>query len=360
MIRLTTNVLGVFAAKNGKVIKKILFKRNPAEIALKLKDTADSICPEESEILRDLVDTGLDKIAVNKPSRFWGHKLDIELVEDSEKPLDVFQIAGELGLNRNEVEGLIREVNIQLTRDKLRVVEQDQVLMQAVSALDDLEEVSNKLVERLREWYSIHYPELSNIVESHGTYVQLVSELGLRENYTQNKVKLEPAFRDRIVEEASKSVGSDFNEKDVAAVNSIALVLIEMYRTQKKIEDYIGILMVEIAPNVSALVGPLLGARLIKLSNGLKRMATLPSSTIQILGAEDAFFRFLRTGKKPPKHGVIFQYPDIRNSKREIRGKIARTLASKLAIAAKIDAYKGDFIGDKLNEDFMKRVKSLK
>jgi nucleolar protein 56 len=118
--------------------------------------------------------------------------------------------------------------------------------------------------------------------------------------------------------------------------------------------------MQKTAPNISALAGPLLGARLIKLSNGLKRMAILPSSTIQILGAEDAFFRFLKTGKKPPKHGIIFQYPEIRNAKREIRGKLSRTLASKLAVAAKIDAYKGEFIGDKLNEDFLKRIASLK
>jgi nucleolar protein 56 len=104
----------------------------------------------------------------------------------------------------------------------------------------------------------------------------------------------------------------------------------------------------------------LLGARLIKLSNGLKRMATLPASTIQILGAEDAFFRFLKTGQKPPKHGVIFQHPEIRNSGRQLRGKLARTLASKLAVASKIDAYHGEYIGGKLNEDFMKRVQTLK
>jgi nucleolar protein 56 len=89
-------------------------------------------------------------------------------------------------------------------------------------------------------------------------------------------------------------------------------------------------------------------------------MATLPASTIQILGAEDAFFRFLRTGKKPPKHGIIFQHPEIRNARREIRGKLARTLATKLSLASKIDAYHGEYMGEYLNESFMKRVNSLK
>ncbi|MFH1125544.1 MAG: C/D box methylation guide ribonucleoprotein complex aNOP56 subunit [Candidatus Altiarchaeota archaeon] len=360
MMRLVTNVLGVFAVKNGKLVKKVLFKLSPEEIAEKIKETAQSACAEELELVNELVKTGLREIAVNQPSRFWGKNLDIKLVEDSEKPMDVFQIAGELGLGRKDTESLLRDVNINLTREKLKVVEPDQVLMQAVSALDDLEEVSNKLVERLREWYSIHYPELSNLVENHPTYVQLVNEHGMRKNYSKELIKLEPAFRDRILAEALKSVGSDFTEKDMEAVKSIATNLSQLYKTQKQIEEYVDYLMKEIAPNTCALAGPQLGARLIKLSNGLKRMATLPSSTIQILGAEDAFFRFLKDGKRPPKHGVIFQHPEIRNAKREIRGKLSRTLASKIALAAKIDAYKGQYIGDKLNEDFMKRVKTLK
>jgi len=360
MIRLTTNVLGVFALKNGRVVEEVFFKGSPAEIAGKLRKTSDSACAEELDLLRNMVKTGLKKIAVNQPSRFWGNSLEVELIEDNEKPADLFQIASELGFARKDVENLMHEVNIQLTRESLKVVERDQVLMQAVAALDDIEEVSNKLVERLREWYSIHYPELNNLVESHETYAQLVRDVGLRANYTQEKLKLEPGFKDRLTAEALNSVGSDFDEKDVEAVSSIALNLAEIYKTQKKIEGYIGVLMEETAPNLSALVGPLLGARLIKLSNGLQRMATLPASTLQILGAEDAFFRFLKTGKKPPKHGIIFQHPEIRNASRQTRGKLARTLASKLAVAARIDAYKGEYIGEKLKEDFEKRVKTLK
>jgi len=355
MIRLTTNVLGVFALKNGRIVEKNLFKGSPVEIAEKVRKTSDSACAEELELLRQLVKTGLKKVAVNQPSRFWGNNLDVELVEDNEKPADLFQIASELGFARKDVESLMREVNLQLTRGSLKIVERDQVLMQAVSALDDLEEVSNKLVERLREWYSIHYPELNNMVESHETYAQLVRDIGLRQNYTKEKLKLEPAFKERLVSEAKNS-----DERDVEAVSSIALNLAEICKTQKKIEEYIGVLMADTAPNINALVGPLLGARLIKLANGLKRMATLPASTIQILGAEDAFFRFLKTGQKPPKHGVIFQHPEIRNAGRQTRGKLARTLASKLAVASKIDAYKGEYLGEKLKEDFEKRVKALK
>jgi nucleolar protein 56 len=360
MIRLATNALGVFALKNGRIIKKKLFSGSVIERAGKLKETAGSACEEELELLNELIETKLDRIAVNQPSRFWGKSLDIQIMEDTEKPLDVFLIAVELGMARKDVEKLLRDVSIELARESLKQVERDQVIMQAVSALDDLEEVSNRLVERLREWYSIHFPELNGVVENHPTYVQMVKNVGLRDCYSQDSMTFEQGFKDRILAEVSKSVGSDFSEADVSAVQSIAMTLSEIYAAQKKIEDYIELQMKETAPNVTALAGSLLGARLIKLCNGLKRMATLPASTIQILGAEEAFFRFLKTGKKPPKHGVIFQHPEIRNAKRELRGKLSRTLASKISIASKLDAYKGEYMGDKLKEDFEKRVKALK
>ncbi len=118
--------------------------------------------------------------------------------------------------------------------------------------------------------------------------------------------------------------------------------------------------MKEVAPNITALVGPLLGARLLSLAGGLDELARLPASTIQVLGAEKALFRALRTGGKPPKHGVIFQYPDIHRSPRWQRGKIARALAAKLAIAAKVDAFTGRYIGDVLVQQLRKRIEEIK
>ena len=118
--------------------------------------------------------------------------------------------------------------------------------------------------------------------------------------------------------------------------------------------------MLEVAPNIRGLVGPLLGARLISLAGGLSRLARLPASTIQVLGAEKALFRALRTGGRPPKHGVIFQYPAIHRSPRWQRGKIARALAAKLAIAARIDAFTGEYKADELKEELEKRIEEIK
>jgi rRNA biogenesis protein Nop56/Nop58 len=118
--------------------------------------------------------------------------------------------------------------------------------------------------------------------------------------------------------------------------------------------------MKEVAPNITALVGPTLGARLLSLAGSLEDLAKMPASTIQVLGAEKALFRALRKKGRPPKHGVIFQYPDIHTSPRWQRGKIARALAAKLAIAARVDQFSGRFIGDKLNEELKKRIEEIK
>jgi nucleolar protein 56 len=212
----------------------------------------------------------------------------------------------------------------------------------------------------LREWYSIHFPELDQIVQKHDLYARIVSAAGERSGIGTVKAGLDRDFEAKIKAAADDSLGASFNEKDVAAVKSIADASISLTKIRDGIESYIESSMKEIAPNTAELVGGLLGARLIARAGGIKKLALMPASTVQVLGAEDAFFRFLKTRKKPPKHGIIFQHPDVRSAPNETRGKIARALAAKIAIAAKSDAFKGSFIGGKLREDFQKRVASLK
>ncbi|MCC6011234.1 MAG: C/D box methylation guide ribonucleoprotein complex aNOP56 subunit, partial [Desulfurococcaceae archaeon] len=137
-------------------------------------------------------------------------------------------------------------------------------------------------------------------------------------------------------------------------------IILDLYKLRSTLEDYIETVMKEVSPNITALVGAKLGARLLSLAGGLEKMAKLPASTIQVLGAEKALFRALRTGGKPPKHGVIFQHPAIHRSPRWQRGKIARALAAKLAIAAKVDFFTGRFIGDKLTTELQQRIDEIK
>ncbi|MBD3389085.1 MAG: C/D box methylation guide ribonucleoprotein complex aNOP56 subunit [Candidatus Altiarchaeales archaeon] len=357
-MQLTTNVLGSFVLHKGKVIKQRLFKGGVEDIASKLRDTEGSYCAEESELLEELIETGNKRIHVDNPSRFQGSGLDAVFL-DSEERFPVHRFASELGLERRDVDSLIRKVNRALTRERLKEVERDQILIQAVNSLDDIDEAVNRLIERLREWYSLHFPELDDLVSSHEAYANLVSEVGFRSAYPSAKTGFDPDFTDKIVKASEDSLGVDLTEEDLKAIRAFTRPIMELHKSKLSIEEYVTSLMDEIAPNISALAGPLLGARLIAMAHSLKRLSTLPAGTIQILGAEDAFFRFMKTGRKPPKHGIIFQYPAIRGAKKNVRGKLARTFAAKIALASRADAYKGEFIGDKLKKDFEKRVKSL-
>jgi nucleolar protein 56 len=126
------------------------------------------------------------------------------------------------------------------------------------------------------------------------------------------------------------------------------------------LENYLEKAMDEVAPNVKALTGALLGARLIAITGGLTNLARRPSSTIQVLGAEKALFRSLKTGARPPKHGMIFQHAYLHDAKRWHRGKIARALAGKLAIAARVDAFRGKYVGEELKASLDKRIEEIR
>jgi len=133
------------------------------------------------------------------------------------------------------------------------------------------------------------------------------------------------------------------------------LITTEMKQIEKQIEQN----MQTVAPNISTIVGPLIGARLLSLAGGIERLAVMPASTIQLLGAEKALFRFKKEGGKPPKHGVIFQHPLVNKAPRSIRGRISRTLASTIAIAAKADAFTKRDIAATLKQEMEKRIQEI-
>ncbi|MBO4357299.1 MAG: ribosomal biogenesis protein [Candidatus Methanomethylophilaceae archaeon] len=233
---------------------------------------------------------------------------------------------------------------------KLRTSEpvpRDKNLVQAIRNLDDQIATINLFNERLHEWYGMHFPELADYAKD-SKYADLIARYGDRE---------------AIIEELGidiQSIGSDFNDNDMRAVMDLADTLYRLYDDEERTEAYIQEIVEETCPNMCAIVGGPLAARLISLSGGLERLASLPSSTVQLLGAEKAMFRHLKSGKRPPKHGVIYQHPEVHKAPYWQRGNIARALAGKILIAAKVDQYKGEFCGDKLNEGFMARVEDIK
>ncbi|HIP17580.1 MAG TPA: Pre-mRNA processing ribonucleoprotein [Methanothermococcus okinawensis] len=278
---------------------------------------------------------------------------------------NIYNIGKKYGVFEN-YEDFIEKLNLWTTEfTKLLMKEssekKDKLIIQTVSALDDLDETLNLFSERLREWYSLYFPEMDKLIKKHDLYVDLISEYFNRENYTRTRLKKTlPSKLARTLSTAAKnSMGAELSERDLSTIKLFAEEVKSMYLLRKKLQDYLEELMKEIAPNLTKLAGPSLGARLISLTGGIDRLSKLPASTIQVLGAEKALFAHLREGAQPPKHGVIFQHPFIQSSPWWIRGKVARALACKLSIGIRADVF-GNYIAEELMESLSKKVESIK
>lgn len=247
-------------------------------------------------------------------------------------------------------------------RVKGAVEKRDLIVAQAIQTLDELEKTINMLMARVREWYGVHFPELDRLLEKHETYARLVTELGNKDNFTVEKLvdqEVPAAKAEGIAKVAEKSMGAYLTETDLVQIQALCQNVTHLYQLRQDLEAYIDSTMQEVAPNTKYLVGSLLGARLIAVAGGLMNLAKRPASTIQILGAEKALFRSIKTGTRPPKHGMIFQHTMIHDAKRWQRGRIARALAGKLAIAARADAFGGREIGPELKADLERRLEEI-
>lgn len=256
-----------------------------------------------------------------------------------------------------DLTSILHELSIDITNDRLREASksEDMFLIQAINSIEELDETTGKMVERLREWYSIHFPELDRI-KNQERYVEMVTDLGDMDSIIDSGV-LDSDKDSRV--RTDRSVGAPISETDLLMVREFAGSVKSLQKTKKSLTDYVDRRMGEIAPNLKDLAGPSLGAKLIAHVGSIERLSKMPSGTVQVLGAEKALFRHLKTGENPPKHGLIFQHPEVRGAKWWIRGKIARTLALKISLAVRKDVYSGDY-DPTIVESFEKRVEEIK
>jgi nucleolar protein 56 len=248
-----------------------------------------------------------------------------------------------------------------LLREKIEV--RDKYIAQAINSIDDINSILNLIFARLSEWFGIHFPELQDLVRDNNQYIRLIANMKgkLRSEISLDDIEsLSEKRRDLISDAAKNSLGADISTYDMSPITQLASFGVEILKIKENLESYIDESMQEVAPNLNYLVGSLLGARLISLAGNLENLAKRSSGTIQVLGAEKALFRHLRSGEDPPKHGVIFQSPFIHSARKHQRGKIARALAGKLSIAARVDFFSGEFIGQSLLEDLEKRITTIK
>jgi len=254
--------------------------------------------------------------------------------------------------DEEELKDIIHDISLDFTRKRLQEASEseDLVLIQAINALDELDDTTGKLAERLREWYSIHFPELDKI-KSHEFYVKLIAEYGdkdsIKSGLSESDLKIK------------SNIGAELDEPDINMLKEYASSVKSLQTTKKSLSEYIDSKMGELAPNLKDLVGASLGAKLIAHVGGIKRLSLLSSGTIQVLGAEKALFRHLKTGERPPKHGLIYQHPEVRGGKYWLRGKIARTLASKISLAVRKDVFSGEF-DQSIKYSFESKVEDIK
>ncbi|KER27202.1 snoRNA binding domain protein [Opisthorchis viverrini] len=216
----------------------------------------------------------------------------------------------------------------------------DTMIVQAVGLLDELDKEINNYIMRTKEMYGWHFPELSKIVTDNVAYVKVVKRIGHRENATT--IDLSDLVPDDVcaqIREASiVSLGTEVVDADIEMINGMCDQVLEVAESRTNLQDYVMKRMIAVAPNLTALVGELLGARLIARAGTLVNLAKHPSSTVQILGAEKALFRALKSQHNTPKYGILYHASLINQAEPKLKGKMSRMLAAKASLSARLDA----------------------
>jgi len=312
--------------EDGKIIDKLIYPQDVKKIVDCLENTE----PYIDELKKKLLKMGFPEIEI---------KIGFPYFRD---------FARNIGYSDTQINKLITQIGIELAKRRIKkTVKKDKIIIQAVSAIDELDKSINIFVERLREWYGLHFPELEESTEKHEKFVKIVSDYGLRNKIPENL--LPGSLRD--------SIGIELSNEDESILKEYAENLKNFYKLREHLEKYIERTMKEIAPNFTEVATPILGARFIALSGGLEKLAKMPSSTIQLMGAEKALFRYLRGKGQSPKHGILYTHPEVQKAPIDKRGKIARILASKISIAVKMDYYGSENASNSLRDDLDKKIK---
>jgi nucleolar protein 56 len=313
-----------------------------------------------------------DQVRVNNKNLIdilQGESFDVKLMSDSrqneisQNKLDLIIKFG-LSDNRDELTALLQRFAINLSSMKVKETSEklDLHLIQAVNTLDELDEIINTISTRIREWYGLHFPELDYLLQNIITYANIVRDAGSRENISKElltQLELPDKKIEMIQIAVSKSQGGDLTQESSESLKVLASQVIMLSELRTNLSTTIENLMEKLAPNLKNILTAIIGARLVAKAGSLIKLAQMPSSTIQIIGAEKALFRALKTGTRPPKHGLLFQHPLVNSAPKWQRGKIARALSSKIAIAVRIDVYRNAELDNSLLEQLTKRIETI-
>merc|ERR1712173_507991 len=249
---------------------------------------------------------------------------------------------------------------------KFNVNKSDNMIIQSIALLDQMDKDINTFCMRIREWYSYHFPELIKIVPENALYARVVKLIKNRKELSQDMFeKLEEILMDSsraqaVIDASKSSMGMDISPIDLFNIETFASRVIGLTDYRKELSAYLQNKMGLVAPNLATLIGDTVGARLISHAGSLTNLAKAPASTVQILGAEKALFRALKTRGNTPKYGLIFHSSFIGRAGAKNKGRISRYLANKCSIASRIDCFSEEsttVFGSKLKEQVEDRLK---
>lgn len=309
------------------------------------------VTPKLSSLLSGLKDEKKVSLAVADPKlgnaigKIPG--LEIKAIADS-STADVYRAIREHlpslipGLMPEDVKTMSLGLSHSLARHKLKFSPDkiDVMIVQAIGLLDDLDKELNTYAMRVKEWYGWHFPEMAKILNDNLAYSKVVLKMGMRDNWeTVDLAEILPEEIEAAVKNAAdRSMGTEITEEDLENIQNLAEQVVQFTEYRLQLSSYLSARMNAIAPNLTALVGELVGARLIAHAGSLVNLSKSPASTIQILGAEKALFRALKTKHDTPKYGLIYHASLIGQASGKNKGKMARVLAAKAALGLRVDA----------------------
>ncbi|KAL0091275.1 hypothetical protein F4703DRAFT_1838193 [Phycomyces blakesleeanus] len=301
----------------------------------------------ESEISEK--DMKKEKLIISDPKlgSAINKKLGISVISDS-TVLDLYRGIRQQfeslvsGLSPSDLSAMSLGLSHSLSRYKLKFSPDkvDTMIVQAIALLDDLDKELNTYAMRVKEWYGWHFPEMGKIIVDNLAYAKVVKMMGFRTNAhsTELSAILPEELEAEVKEAAEISMGTEISEEDIENIHCLCDQVISITEYRQQLYEYLKNRMNAIAPNLTILVGELVGARLISHAGSLMNLAKQPASTIQILGAEKALFRALKTKHNTPKYGLIYHASLVGQAGAKHKAKVARVLATKTAIALRVDA----------------------
>uniref|UniRef100_A0A8C2AWA1 Nucleolar protein 56 n=1 Tax=Cyprinus carpio TaxID=7962 RepID=A0A8C2AWA1_CYPCA len=248
---------------------------------------------------------------------------------------------------------------------KFNVNRADNMIIQSIALLDQLDKDINTFSMRVREWYGYHFPELIKIVNDNSTYCKMAKLIGNRKELTEEmleaieEITMDSGKAQAILDASRSSMGMDISPIDLINIESFSSRVVSLTEYRQGLQEYLRSKMGQVAPNLAALIGEVVGARLISHAGSLTNLAKYPASTVQILGAEKALFRALKTRGNTPKYGLIFHSTFIGRAAAKNKGRISRYLANKCTIASRIDCFSEvptSVFGDKLRDQVEERL----